>query len=267
MKFKSLKVSDKNNTSITLLRYLFCEIARGYRTCFQTLDRSQRSIAGRNSKATANIPYLLCSFFNNILDYLHKFCKVCAESHRPQEASSVEDTHFLVTKFIAQMLISIIRNIEWKAERSTHRDILEGIISTIVEHAGTLLSLGIFGEDIGVSNLPGNISNKAETRNYCNVIYYESRYLVPILRAALDVEREKKMITTRGVREKAMKKVQRALTKSTIGGNLATLKMPAKLEMDEESLLMPELPHHKTFSTEWLVESLWVLVGWEVEAQ
>jgi hypothetical protein len=266
MKFTSLKVAGGDNTSIALLRYLFSEVASGYRSCFQALDRSQRSIVGRNSKATANIPYLLCSFFNNILDYLHKFCENLAESHRSQEASSVEDTQFVVPKLIAQMLISIIRDTEWKAERSTHRDILEGVISTIVDHAGILLSLGIFGENIGDSNLPSNISNETETRNYSGLISYESRYLVPILSAALDVEKEKNLITPGGVREKAMEKVKRALTKSTIGTNLATLKMPAK-QMDEEPLSIPELPHHKTYSTEWLIESLWALVGWEVEAQ
>jgi hypothetical protein len=267
MKFKSLKVGDEDSTSIALLRYLFCEIARGYRTCFRTLDRSQTSIVGRNSKATANIPYLLCSFFNNILDYLHKFSKTLAEGHQSQEVSSVEDTQFVVSKLITQMLISIIRDTEWKTERSTHRDILEGVISTIVDHVGILLSLSIFGENVGDSNLPGNISNETDTRSYSDLISYESRYLVPILSAALDVEKEKEMITPRGAREKAMEKVKRALTNSTIGANLATLKMPAKLEMDEEPLSMPEIPHHKTYSTEWLVESLWALVGWEVEAQ
>jgi hypothetical protein len=266
MKFKSLKVAGEDGTSIALLRYLFCEVARGYRACFQTLDRSQRSIVGRNSKATANIPYLLCSFFNNILDYLHNFCKNLAEGHRSQEASSVEGTQFVVPKLIAQMLISIIRDTEWKAERSTHRDILEGVISAIVDHAGILLSLSIFGENIGGSNLPGNISNETEIGNHSDLISYESRYLIPILSAALDAEKEKRMITLGGVREKAMEKVKRALTNSTIGTNLSTLKMPAK-QMDEEPLSMPELPGHRTYSSEWLVESLWALVGWEVKAQ
>jgi hypothetical protein len=231
-------------------------------------------------------------FFKTALDHLHTVCTLQAENESDGKRKSRKKrpkTHaeYAVNKYLSQALISITR-LEWKVGSPGHRDILEGILFSVLAHTGRLVSNAVFNEHVASSDKVGNIT-LGGTDTTGPGAHLEARYFIPILREALGTSNHRRELISKVLCEsrrdsksqnqatnphvqetptqhlliKARKRLQETLIKYTVGGK----------ELD--SLAMPENPDHldddvepsceaEKYSREWLLESVWGIVGWEL---
>lgn len=266
------------------------QIVHGFQSCFNALNDVCRTIIGRSKRL--DIVYRLAMFFNTALDHLHKVCTLQAENEgdskrKTRKRRSKTDAEYAVNKYLGQALISITR-LEWTAGSPGHSDILESILFSILAHTGRLVSNAVFNEHVAVSDNVGNITLD-DTDTPRPGAHLEARYFIPILREAIGTTNDRRDLISRvlchGGRDsknqrqatrphmqeaaakslliKARKLLQETLVKFAVGGE------------ELHSLAMPENPGHlddevepiydaEKYGREWLLESVWAIVGWEL---
>lgn len=202
------------------------------------------------------------------------------DSRRLRHKRVRTESEYAVNKYITSMLISISQ-MEWKDDQLVHKEILEGVLFIILNRTGKLLSNAVFQEHVASSDRPGNIKQSGEAFSP-EAAKLETRYLIPILHAALGVDCARKELVVRVLAEngthtglqggdillKARKLIQSSLVKSAVGGeDLQGLKMPS-LPADEEGRYVPEIGTEvELYGPEWLLESVWALIGWDLAVQ
>lgn len=283
---------DHDPQTLKLLQLTMNQVIFTFRTCFEALNVLGRTILGRTKKA--KIVHRMISFFKNSLDLLQSSAKLQANHEASQRNRRLRktqndtlDCEYTFNKYLSNAVASILQTAEWNASLPGHSDLLEGILYLILSHTGRLLSHAIFQEHVAEAEKPGNMSSV--TREPSKTGRFESRYILQILHAAIADPSRKDIITqlvsTKGhdqvngdtvsgssVREshrktllhKAKLLIQSTLVKSTVGGvDLESLEWPPP---PEEMVEYPveTIATGEKYGSEWFVESVWVLIGWEM---
>lgn len=286
----SLKCKD-DVQMVRLLQQLMQQIILGFSSCFNAVNELCLTIPGR-SKRFATV-YGLAMIFKKALDHLRTTCTLQAENEiedgrRTRSKRAKIDDEYAVNRYLCQALISITLT-EWKVGKPGHADILEGILFSILDHTGRLLSNAVFNEHVAISNKVGNIAADSPAP-LSKAASLEARYIIPVLCAALgrsSTRRElvarilserptnsKEQIHQSSLREsadyghnlltKTRKKLQETLIKSATGGEeLDCLNLPSPPDEDLDSSFEPASCAEK-YSPEWLLESVWTVLGWEL---
>ena len=199
-----------------------------------------------------------------------------------------DEEEYVVNKYLARALASMSQ-MDWNVGQSGHCEILEGMLYFVLDHTGRLVSNAVFDEHVAKSDRPGNITQNGPPP-LVEAVKLETRYIVQILYAALGTSSARKELiarvladrslntsaqlrsiessnTTQDILNKARKTIQSSLLKSAVGGDeLEGLKTP--VSVDIESVVSVELHGHgEKYGVEWLLGSVWALVGWEMVAR
>jgi hypothetical protein len=243
------------------------------------------------------IVYRMVIFFSNSLNLLRKLGTLQAEHETAQDIrrprhkrNRIEDGEYVINKCLANSLASIVWRLEWKAQQPGHADLLEGMLFSILEHTGRLVSEAVFAEHVVTSDNPGNITKKNEWKA-CESVKLESRYMVKILQAALGGSERRELVAqvmTAGkpnsnsqahfsgsalssalssdLLSRAKKLLQSTLVKSVAGGpDLETLRLPTP-PIEGAGLLVEVGDEVEKYGSEWLIESVWGIIGWDIIA-
>jgi hypothetical protein len=294
-----MKIGD-DPTDLSLVEDTMQQIRKCYLLCFKALDHLCRDIAGR--KCRNSLVYYLVTFFNKSLDRLHDMCIMQAEYEvaedwaSEEENARVEDVagqNYALNYHLSQNLGLILPYVDWKVGQPGHSDVLEGILFSMLDHAGRLVSEAVFGENVAESEAVGRIAvrDTVETKVTKVAVKLESRHLVLILNGALANSAQKQLIAevlagvstatgnlavthplaltclTGDLLVRAKKRLQATLVKSIVGESQAAefvdaLKLPEA--PNEEVLPSIEPPQAGEHGPEWLIESVWSLVGWDM---
>jgi hypothetical protein len=239
--------------------------------------------------------YGMVMFFNKVLNFLHTITNLQIEQAEEynrrrlrNKMAKSDEGEYAVNKYLAWALASILSAIAWKAGKPGHSELLEGILFSVLEHTGRLLSEAVFNEHVAKSTNPGNISQGKASPNLATA-KIESRYIVQILHAGFGTPEKKELIEkvlaygrkdldplrritslapsssfTRDLVTKSKILIQGTLLKCTVGGdNLPSLKLPVSLA-EEVDCSVEAANHIEVGSREWLVENVWALIGWDI---
>jgi len=286
----SLKCSDDPQT-ITLLQQLMYQIEVSYHLCFGALNKLCRTIIGRQKRI--NVVYRMVMFFNKSLEHLETLCNIQAEQElgdrlqmRNKRARLLDD-EYAVNKHLTRTLTSITQ-MEWQVGQPGHCDILEGMLFSILDHVGKLVSTAVFKEHVGASDQVGNITKEGPP-TLVEAAKLQTRYLVPVLHAALGRSTTRKELIMKVLADnksagqvqprasslpshdlvtKGRKLIQSALLKSAVGAEvLEGLKLPILPEDHVDYVPVGVDIRAEKYGSEWFLESVWALVGWELAAK
>ncbi|TVY59651.1 hypothetical protein LSUE1_G008566 [Lachnellula suecica] len=289
----SVRISDADSQIVTILRHLMHQVTLGFRSCFEALGQICRTIPGRTKKS--ELVYRMVMFFNKALNLLQTISNLQREEEQVQDRrrlrhkrAKTEEGEYVVNKYLAWALSSTVSSLDWKVGKPGNGEILEGILFSILEHTGRLLSGAVFSEHVAKSTNPGNIS-EGQAPPDPTTAKIESRYIIQILHAAVGSPEKKELVAkvlaserkvldplkrlsslacsssfTRDLVSKSTTLIQSTLLKSAVGGeNLGSLKLP--LPPTEESKFSVEATNHvECYGPEWLVENVWALIGWDM---
>lgn len=279
-----LKTSNDIRT-VRLLQQVMHQISLSFRSCFNALNELCLTILGRSKMS--GIVYRLALFFKKALDHLRTICTLQAEhedraERRTRSKRIKAYDEYATSKYLSEALISITLT-EWKVGKAGHSEILEGILFSILDHTGRLVSEAVFKEHVAMSNQPGNITLGAPETSTRSADM-EGRYIIPILYAAIGGTSARKQQladilssncpsgskgqnNAAGDRHdlftKARKRLQETLVKRALGGDeLESLSLPT-LPDDVDSSPISNITVEK-YSPEWFLESVWAVLGWEL---
>ncbi|KAF7959711.1 hypothetical protein EAE96_001322 [Botrytis aclada] len=266
-KYIDVKEANYHTKDIKCLAHLMSEIVECHKSCVEVSSEHYKTIAGRELVRKSNIVYSLCSFFDKALKEMHRLCITKAKlpirsgnSTSDSVEVSVGDGEPMMIRFVANLLIGILRNINWQQRNDLHKQIFEGMLAIIFDHTGKMISNIIFREDVAASKLPGNISSGGPSLQLSKKeSILKSKYLVYILEMALKVQKEN-MSTgpTEKLLNKAKRKIQNTLKNSIIGGNLSGLKVPDRIA--EEPIDIPELDRLEMYGKEWTLQCVFTMI-------
>lgn len=275
----SLKCNDEPQT-VFLLQQAMHQVALGCLSCFEALNELARTIPGR--KRRFEIVNGLVAFFNKALDHLHTVSGLQAERENEQRGilcnkrAKTEQSEYAVNKYLSVTLVQVCQA-DWKIGQLGHSEILEGILYSVLNHTGHLLSHTIFEEHVAASGKRGDIS-VGSTSPATAATKFEFRYIIPILHAALGGTARKDLVAQvlgdsrrlgrsadqhGSLVSKAKKLMQETLIRSAVGADVEGLKLPVQTEAGE--VYSPSVSHRaEKYESEWFLESVWALVGWEL---
>lgn len=253
--------------------------------CLNSVDELFLTIPGRSKKS--EVVYRLVMLFKKSLDFLHTISGLQAEdeaAHRSPDRRSKRaragTAQYTVNKCLAQTLITMVQGVDWKADKTGHAEILEGILFLILDQTGRLLSDSVFGEHVSTSDNPGNITKRSDELGHGGS-RPESQYIIQILNGVLGgserIELVSRILTSGRTQScgiglnslsgamlsKSKKLLQSTLLKSMLGGvELESLKLPRP--PTESSSLPADVTCVEKYGKEWLLETVWGLVGWDL---
>jgi len=282
-----LKTISEDSRSLMLLQQLLHQITLSFLTCFSSMNQLFLTIPGRTKQR--EVVSRIVMFFGKALDFLQTVSTLQSEDEQAErnlntrtKRARLDSAEYAVNKYLAQTLVLIANKVEWKVDQSGHSDILEGILFLAIQHTGRLISDSIFGEHVAGSDKPGNISNSRDPPT-SGVLRPEARYMVQVLHAALGGSDKKELVmdvlsrsaslgnasssgSTEGdMLQRAKKLLQSTLLKSTLGGSeleclcLRLPRLPTEISNVEDIRIDTE-----RYGREWLLETLWGLIGWDM---
>jgi hypothetical protein len=275
----SLKCNEESQI-VLLLQQLMHQMTLGFCSTFEALDELARTIPGR--KKRFKVTNQLVTFFRNALDYLHLVSGFQAERDNEDKGRlrnkrvRMEQDEYAINKYLSRTLVHICQ-VDWKIGQLGHSEILEGILCSIFNHTGHLLSHVVFKEHVAGSDNLANISI-GDATSATAATKFEFRYITPILHAALGGTTRRELVdrilgdsrhTSVSVDlhgnfiSKAKKLMQETLVKSAVGADVEGLKLPAQPE--EAETYSPGVSNCvEQYGSEWFLEAVWALVGWEL---
>ncbi|KAG9230149.1 hypothetical protein BJ875DRAFT_499391 [Amylocarpus encephaloides] len=269
---------------IKVLEQSMAQIALSYDTCFTALNEICQTMVGRTKKDL--IIHKMIGTIGTGMDLLQTFSTIQGETSYEERAfrnqrsqSHVPKQEFIANKYLAGALSTIVSQLDWEVNKPGHSELLEGILFKVLEHTGRLVSMATFREHVATSEKPGHISiGLASTE--IDAVTYESRHIVQILYAALGGLEKQKLVSrvlaagrsTTSTLTKAdnanmlvvaKRLIQSTLMKSVFGGvNFETLRLP-RGSLHENESPVSALSGAATYGSEWLVENVLTLVGWD----
>lgn len=257
----------QDSRSFTNLRQVTYQVKLGFMSCFTTLNGICGTIPGRKLKKGFVI-YGMVSFMTRAIKLLHTLCKEQTEHRKSREDPGDEQEVYAVNKCLTCTIVSIILGLDFEVGKPGHAELLEGILFTILEHTGSLLSVAIFGDDMPVKKKRGcKDKNKTPTIDTTNA---ESLYMVQILYAALGGAEKQKLVSRvlmagdgAELIEKAKRFIQGTLLKSTYGKeHIESLRLPV---LPEEEVEVPEVEYDgEIHGQDWLINMATSIVGWDL---
>lgn len=266
------------------------QFALAFLACLIAIEDLCRTIPGRAKKA--EIVYRLVMIFKQGLALLQTVSDDQAAHEATAQGHSTRHKRqrtvvgeYLVSKYLAKALATIAQNAQWKVQQPAHTEILEGLLFSILEHTGRLVSEAVFGEHIATSDLPGNITQNSSpvVRGF---VRPETRYIVQVLHATTGAGNRSGLVTqmlaagktplnaqSRTINgnspdvfgdllSKTKKLLQSTLVKSAVGGpDLESLRLPTPpLDMSD----VAQEDGVEKYGKDWLIEMVWGLVGWDI---
>ncbi|CZR57302.1 uncharacterized protein PAC_07191 [Phialocephala subalpina] len=288
-----LKDKDENAKVAFAFQQVMNQSALAFLACLTAIDDLCRTIPGRANKA--EIVYRMVMIFKQGLNLLqtvnddqgahqaiHEGHSTRHKSHKRQR---IDEGEFLVNKYLTKALAGIAHNAQWKVHQPAHSEILEGLLSSILEHTGRLVSEAVFGEHVATSNLPGNITRDGGpvVRGFTRP---EARYIVEVLHATTGTGTRSGLITQMlaagktplnsnlrtsnpnspdffgNLLSKAKELLQSTLMKSAVGGaDLDGLRLPTP---PPEMSIVSDVADMEKYGKDWLIEMVWGLIGWDL---
>lgn len=288
-----LKDVEENAKISTFFQQVMHQISLTFLACFSGMNELCRTILGRAKKH--EIVYRLVMFINKSLNLLYTISTAQAEAesfhnnrsrHKRPRTETIE---FIVNKYLSKTIASILHGLAWQSQLPGHCEILEGILFSILEHIGRLVSEATFGEHVALSNNPGNITNNITPMTQ-GVAKHESRYMVKILHAAVGGSTRNDVVAKVLVAENSSGKAQSSCSGAVSGQSVDLLQRAKRLlqgtlmkcslgEGDaSEVLRLPTPPvegitsraqrdnNVEQYGPEWFVETVWALIGWDLLA-
>ena len=194
----------------------------------------------------------------------------------------IDGEDYAFNKYLTKAVESMIC-MQWKVGQPGHKDLLEGIMFFILEHIGRLVSNAVFNEHVSMSDRPGNITKDGPTI-FLKASKLEARYMIEILAASLAESSVKRDLIAQVLSDdpmnlhrtsgyagdvlvRAREKIQCSLLRSVVGEGV-----PDGLTFPKPSIPEPGINGLSTtadnimekYGTEWLLASVWALVGWEM---
>ncbi|TGO29744.1 hypothetical protein BPAE_0011g00150 [Botrytis paeoniae] len=262
-----LRRSLHAESAITSCPHLMSAIVECHKSCVEVSTEHYQTIAGRELVRKSNIIYSLCSFFDKTLNEIHRLCITKARlpirsgsSTSDRVEISADNDEPMMVHFVANLMIGILRKINWQQNNDLHKQIFEGMLALILKHTGRLVSKIVFKEEVAASKLPGNISSGGRLLHLSkNESALESKYLIYILEMALKIQKENMGSgPTEEILKVAKRKIQNTLKTSIIGGNLSGLKVPDQIA--EEPIDIPELEGLEMYGEEWTVQCVFTMI-------
>jgi hypothetical protein len=292
--FQLLKTNDDGAQTSNLYQHVMHQVALSFLSCFHALNELCRTIPGRAKKT--EIVHKMVMFFNKALNLLQTVISLQTEHEAVHEHRTsrhkhgrVDEEEYVVSKYLAKSLVSMAYGPEWEAHQTGHSDLLEGILFSVLEHIGRLVSEAVFAEHVAMSDKPGNMTKTTSLSPFSAGL--ESRYMIKVLYAALGGSDRKDLVArvlatgkrsvtsesrlrstvgssllSGGLLSKGKKLLQSALVKSAVGGaGLEILRLPTPPAEDSMSVL-EVINEDEHFDSEWVIETVWALIGWDLVA-
>jgi hypothetical protein len=292
---KLLRTDSEDHRTSLLIQHVMHQVKTSFLSCFKAMNELCVTIPGR-----ARMPetvYRMVTFYKKALGLLHSLANAQAEFETVQERqrprnkrSRMEEREYIATKSLANSLTSIALGIEWIFGQPGHADLLEGILFCVLEQTGRLISEVIFAEHIATSDNPGNIS-KVDDQIPSGNIHHDSRYMVQILQAAVGGPKRRELIAqvlaagnsnssmktppvsstlslafSSDLLSKAKKLLQSTLVNCAVGGpGLESLRLPTP-PIEEVDVQFEVDDQAEKYGSEWLVQSVWGIIGWDMIA-
>ncbi|KAM0188692.1 hypothetical protein ACHAPC_003549 [Botrytis cinerea] len=255
-KYVHVREANGLTKDVKCLAHLVSEIIECHKICVEVSTEHYKTIAGRELVRKSNIIYSLCSFFDKALSELLRLCITVSDR---VEISADNDEPMMMIRYVANLLIGIIRKIRWQKTNDLHKQIFEGMLAIILDHMGRLISITTFNEDVAASKLPGHISSGKFVYLSPNEYALKSKYLVHLLEIALKVQKENMSTEpTEELLKKAQRKIRNTLMNSTVGASLMGLKMPEMFS--EEPVDIPGLEGLKMYGELWTLQCVSTMI-------
>lgn len=265
-------------------------------SCVVAFDNICKTISGR--KERGKIIYCISDFYRTNLSLLHKISEKQSKrvvsyprTARPGSSSTrrrVDTSEFTANKQLGRILAGIVFNIDWNPESITHGELLEGIQYSIINHAGRVLSVALFGEVVSDSKLPGHITQASTIEQLLQNTPHksETRYIIQILHNArggvqrrtefANILNARTPTTTNEVMDRALLSeaavdlvgkanaiLKNTLVKSVLDFDAGErLHIPAA-EVDDVDRLCKD-DNYGLYGASWFIGKMWELVGWDL---
>jgi hypothetical protein len=292
----SLLKSDSEDTqSLKLFQLVMKQVVLSYVSCFEALNVLCRTIPGRKKKS--DIVYHMVMLFSRALNCIHTVSILQAEHEMTRDSGRlhqkrrrIEEGEYAINMYLARALAWITQNLEWKVGQPGHGELLEGILFSVLDHTGRLLSNSVFQEHVANVETAGNISSRMPA-SVTKTTKLESRYIIQVLHSTIGGSNRKELVAqvlmANNLRKvnihkslenpagsaalggdllsKAKFLIQSTLVKSTVGGlGLDSLKLPTPPEEPLSHLIAAS--DLELYGPDWLIESVWALIGWDLVA-
>ncbi|KAG0648961.1 hypothetical protein D0Z07_4820 [Hyphodiscus hymeniophilus] len=277
-----LKCNDESR-KVLLLQQMMHQITLAYMAAFEALNELAKTIPGRRKRF--GVSNKLITFFCTALNHLHRGSTLQANGEYNQKdgprikRARMEVGEFAVNRYLSKTLIQICQ-IDWKPGLLGHGEILEGILCSVLNHTGQLLSHVVFKEHVADSDRPGNISMERPSSPMV-AKDFEFRYIIPILHAALGGNSRKDVVAKvlaenqLGMGTAAVlnghtlsmvkRRMQEQLIKSAVGSDAEGLKLP--IPPEDAEVYSDGVSLENKDESEWFLEAVWALVGWELAVE
>lgn len=248
-----------------LLQQAFHQYGLGHTSCFNALDALCGTIAGREKARliTSNLVVL----FDASLRQIGSICSIQTSqitscSSGAATPGALEDSRCTMAEYFINTLMASISNIKWENSNPAHPELFEGILCTTLGYAGQLLSIAVFDEHVAVSSAPGQISTRDEYEDSPARAKTEARYVIAVLERVLAIQSR---MTTNDEFEYAKRvkaRTQAFMINQALGASLDTFRLPSVAkECNGDVPLTLEVEHG---GSEWLLQRIWALVGWDL---
>ena len=281
---------------LDILKQVSDQVVFSFLASFGALNELSRTILGREEKG--KVIYHMTMFFDKSLYLLHTLSSLQVEHEemvdnhylrrKRARVDQVADTEYAANRYLGSVLSSIIYNIGWKVNQTTHSELLEGILFVVLQHTGRLVSMNVFDEYVAASKNPENITGSHDIPAPNVLSKHEMRYVVQVLYNALGGRDKKDLFLTvlaagkknlanqtrlRGVGTisvppgnllaKAKVLLQSTLVKTTLGcDELITLNRPPVPAEAPDSVIGERAGDFHV--SDWFLEQVWALIGWDL---
>lgn len=280
---RHLRTSNEDPRTLFLVQQVLHQVVLSFQACFGAVSALFLTIPGRAKKS--EIIYRMVMFFKTSIDVLHMMSTLQSEAERDRRHQTsrrkrnVEKEEYAANKYLTRTIASIAAGVQWKLQPG-HKEILEGILFSVFEHTGRLISDAVFGEHVAASDNTGNITKSADVA-MSKMPGYVSRYTVQILHAFMGDPARRQLIaqilspansnfsgSASGTASagdsfgKAKSLLQSTSLRSIVGGvDLKSLSLPRP---PAEHTKVDEVGGVERYGKDWLLEMVWGLVGWDL---
>lgn len=260
-------------------------------SCMGTFDNICKTITGRKDES-GKIIYHILDFYRTNLGLLARLAAQQtngdpdAHSRRVLRSSSnskrrrIDSHEYTANKLLGRVLTCIVFNINWKETLPAHGELLEGILYTIIHHAGRVLSVAMFGEVVADSDLIGHITKSTSLDQLLSNVTNksENRYIIQILHSALGGVSKKTLFVNVLQARKADKHARasasdligkaRTILQNTLVKAMSAVDVGEQLE--EPVTLVDDVDRRSKdddfgiYGASWYVGKMWDLIGWDV---
>lgn len=261
-----------------------------FNLCLKGLAHLCRDICGRRCKG--QVVYALVNFFTSTLQNFHQMCTLELPALPPtnlyplryrQTVESQEGKGNIVSVLISEtpkFLLNVLTSPEFQVPNTANAEVFEGLLSSLLNRIGCLVSQNVFHNQLAISKNPGRIccNSTYDTGMRNKTTNLEGQHLVCILKTTLKNRNEKnhtlsKMLSGGEVicsipgeeplLARAKRRLQETLLKGIFGQDggdfINALKIPEFEGGWENEAIPTDGEKGETF-----IELVWSVIGWDL---